>query len=448
MTTRQHARTDTHDSATRVPAASASLAGGRLATLQLRPRMAAQRKHLEWLANSPRVAAQRRQLAQMTSPRAASTASFAGPLSGAMAQAKFWSPQWKAIGHGDLIRMLNEQSEMHLSREDALALAGMAAEDVEYQLPENAREWEGHLRPLIHAYHKQDRINLTKLFSIINSVLNHGILNQKDRNELLGSGNRASTSTDSVEGSEKIHGMMLNQPEDKRSSAQQSERESVNVLGEVKDDVLFQVARTRLGKGLLMREERQVARTLLTGSYAEVFKYLHKESDYQELLEKLEDDSDVPTVVDLRMQALKDEVRRYTLERIANSRRGQNEMQKRMMSGFLTILDANQLDSWDARPTKGQTGEGTLTKSQPANKILTMVLPKYLEHYQDRIVNPHSIEIVFQHIDYPVTGEVHVYFPNGDRINLRNEIDLNWYQQIEASLHKYESVFTHMVRGF
>jgi hypothetical protein len=442
---KQHASPRREDPTARMPAAGA-VQGGMQAQASLRP---------AWMPpvdGSPRVAAQRRRLehsAQQASLRRLLPLAREPARGPGVAQAKFWGPGWSAVGHQQLVEAIQQHTKMPLGMAELQALEGMAAEEVEYQLPEDPKDLATVLPPLIRACQKQDKINLTKLFSIINSVLNHGILNQRDRMELLGSGDRATTSTDSAEGSEKIHGMMLNQPADRGKASKQAQNDSVNVLAEVKDDLLFGGVRKRLAQGQLTRDERRQATSILQSQQgAEFYQFAIGQAGIGQLLKELADDRDTLVKIDLRSDFLRKEIRQFALERIANSRRGRNEMQKRAMSGFLTIFDADQLTNWDAKPGKGHTGEGTLSASQPANRMLKMVLPKYLERYQDRIENPHGIPIVYQAIAYPAAGEVHVYFPNGDKVTLRNEIDLRWYEQIQQSLLDRERVFTHMVRGF
>jgi hypothetical protein len=328
----------------------------------------------------------------------------------------------------------------------------MADEAVEYLLPEDRSEWWATLKPWIEAYQKQDKINLTKLFGIINSILDNGILNQRDRLHKLSGNTKASTSTDSPQGSENIHGMMLNQPRDKTQSAQTAEKESVNVLSEVKDDVLFGVVRKRLSQHLYTQEERAHVLSILKSQKGAEFYKLVLSDKYDLLVKKLSSLAKEEGLieVDLGSDYLRKEIKEFSLRKIADSKRGWNEMHKRIMSGFLTVFDVDKIDEkdWTTKPSTGETSEGVLKASQPASKMLKMILPKYLEHYQDRIINPHHVPIIFQSIDYPVRGEVHVYFPNGDRATFKNEIDLKWSQEILNSLLEHERIFTHMVRGF
>lgn len=363
-------------------------------------------------------------------------------------QAKFWDSQWQLLSYQTLSERLSDH--MELSESDQLALQGMIDEKVDYILPQDTGAYEQTIRPLIVAYQKQDKINVSKMIRIINSVLNHGILNQQDRLQMLNGGTRASTSTDSVAGSTNIHGMMLNNPEDKGTAAKTAERESVNVLAEVKDDILFSGVKKRLAQKLLMQEERQHA--IFELQLSEELYRAFLGGRYDTLLQELQDhvNEAAPRVVDLISPTLKESVRDFALQEIAQSQRGWNELHKRMMSGFLTIYDAQQIPAqeWDIQPGAGQTGEGTVTASQPANRMLKLVLPKFLENYAERIINPHDIPIVYRSIEYPVEAEAHVYLPSGERVTFNNQINLRWSDEIQASLQEHTSVFTHMVRGF
>jgi hypothetical protein len=388
-----------------------------------------------------RASAVQRQATHAERARHGPAAARPGKNPGGVIQRRLWDESFNQLSVQQAQQVLGGQ--VVKDEEDRRVLAELEGEELDYVIPNNQQQHAQIFERWKTAYLKQDKINITKLLNIINSILNHGVLNQQDRESLLNPQNKATTSTDDPKGSSLIHGMLLDNPQNIQSASKTAQSESINVLAEVKDDILTTGTKQRIYANILTKEERTHLLSVIRSN--------NGLADFvPELTQELETDKNTPGAVKLLHLGgayMKQEVLSFALNKVFASSRGTNEINKRMMTGFLAIIDAEQINQEDWDITQ-KLGEGVVKKSISAPKIIKLILPKYLEQYKDRINNPHQVTIVYRTIDYPTDTEIHLYLPTGERIQFKGQIDLKWKEEVEQVLTQKPKVLTHMARGF
>lgn len=216
-------------------------------------------------------------------------------------------------------------------------------------------------------------------------------------------------------------------------------------MSEVQGDPMLDNMYKRINKGMLEKDERDFLIKQLGDMW--------KDGIFTEPKESLlanKDEMGPKQILNIPQSALY-WLKSYCADKIYKSERGKNELNKRIMTGFVSVIDPKLIPSkaWVTSSEASETSEAVISQSIPPTAIKEMILPKYFDQYIEKIVNPYKIPLVFRTIDYPVEAEAHIYSASGTTVNVKREIDLHWRDEIARTMEKLEmeSVLTSMTRG-